>query len=129
MDPALWKRVAVRAAERGTTRTDALEQGLRWWLGSDPAQIHGVESDTTKPKPFSESKFPGVHDMLERILQSGNKKAISAVKQNLDTFDDYIRIAGGFGKESSSTPAADPKTGKDDRDERKASGGGKSPRG
>jgi hypothetical protein len=35
IDEDLLRRVKVAAIERGSNQTEAMEQGLRWWLGEE----------------------------------------------------------------------------------------------
>jgi hypothetical protein len=36
IDPDVWQNVRVETARRGMDKSDAVEEGLRWWLSSAP---------------------------------------------------------------------------------------------
>lgn len=47
IDPALWKLVAHEAIERGKSKTDAVHEGLRWWLTAETG--HKTPTDAIPP--------------------------------------------------------------------------------
>ncbi len=86
MDSRLYERFSDHARSRGGLRIQeyvqrAVEAGAPVVLG-----------EAHHPKPHAPASVPESkwHRMLQAILDSGNRKAITAVQSNLAVFFDYI---------------------------------------
>lgn len=62
-------------------------------VSNQPWKIAVAEPAVPSAPPSSRRKYQREHDMLDKILDSKNKKAIQAVISNLVVFSDYVEDA------------------------------------
>lgn len=110
-DEILWKMRAEMVSRRIAAENTAIEEAVTGWASGAHEQNAGfLEKSSVLSKNVSAQEKRWV-DKLLAVLRSGNPRAISAVTENLNVFEEFCDIS--HAKPSSGTPTSQPtETGK-----------------
>lgn len=100
LTPEEYERFVEILHQRGRMKQQAaLLEAVRAWMKVPIPAKKGIQNDKTVLPYKVETRWRKYFDKLARILGSGNKRAISAVTENIDVFEDYVRIQAHETKE------------------------------
>jgi hypothetical protein len=98
LTPEELERFEELAYQRGRLKKQQILLALvRAWM-KDPALTSGLNRKKTSEKglgdlPYTMSpRWRPYFEKLARIFQSRNRKAIGAVTENIDVFDEYVQL-------------------------------------